>query len=295
MVDGRASLLLLISFVYGCSSDNRFPRKVPPTVNPVLKDKRGTGDGDVPVNPFFGSMTTPFILPCTTVTVWNTALSTITPKMPPTRNPFSTSALSGLDCDDNPSANCAVYNTAIICDTKGIYYPWARRNCRLRCGFCQKPCKDDPSAQCELYNAAALCDPNGVYFGWALSRCPDHCGLCPATTTPLISTVPSLQSSYPFSLCKDTVDCRVYNASKICVPNGKYFEWSKQNCPAYCAYCQAPTRIIPCSDKLTNCVEYPPDLCSNNFYRVWVADNCRKFCGLCSGLDRVIDYSSVVG
>eukprot|EP00105_Crassostrea_gigas_P044393 XP_019928541.1 PREDICTED: uncharacterized protein LOC105342302 isoform X6 [Crassostrea gigas] len=198
-------------------------------------------------------MTTPFILPCT-MTVWNTALSTMTPKMPPTRNPFSTSALSGLE-----------------------------------------PCKDDPSAQCELYNAAALCDPNGVYFGWALSRCPDHCGLCPATTTPLISTVTSLQSSYPFSLCKDTVDCRVYNASKICVPNGKYFEWSKQNCPAYCAYCQAPTRIIPCSDKLTNCVEYPPDLCTNNYYRVWVADNCRKFCGLCSGLDRVIDYSSVVG
>lgn len=63
-----------------------------------------------------------------------------------------------------------------------------------------EPCKDDPSAQCELYNAAALCDPNGVYFGWALSRCPDHCGLCPATTTPLISTVTSLQSSYPFSL-----------------------------------------------------------------------------------------------
>lgn len=45
-----------------------------------------------------------------------------------------------LDCDDNPSANCSIYNTAIICDTTGIYYPWARRNCRLRCGFCQSIC-----------------------------------------------------------------------------------------------------------------------------------------------------------
>uniref|UniRef100_K1PAK4 Uncharacterized protein n=1 Tax=Magallana gigas TaxID=29159 RepID=K1PAK4_MAGGI len=56
---------------------------------------------------------------------------------------------------------------------------------------------------------------------------------------------------------------------------------------------EPPTRIVPCSDKLTNCDEYPPDLCSNEVYRLWREDNCRKFCGICSGIDTVIDYSSV--
>lgn len=32
----------------GGLSDNQFPWKFHPTVNPVVKDKRGTGDGDVP-------------------------------------------------------------------------------------------------------------------------------------------------------------------------------------------------------------------------------------------------------
>lgn len=49
----------------------------------------------------------------------------------------------------------------------------------------------------------------------------------------------------------------------------------------------APTRIVPCSDKLTNCDEYPPDLCTNELYRLWREDNCRKFCGICSGIRHV--------
>lgn len=38
----------------------------------------------------------------------------------------------------------------------------------------------------------------------------------------------------------------------------------------------APSRIVPCSDKLTNCDEYPPDVCTNENYRFLRKDNCRK-------------------
>lgn len=146
-------------------------------------------------------------------------------------------------------------------------------------------CKDDPNVQCELYNATALCDPQGKYYAWARFTCPDYCGFCRVTTTPLPSTVStSFQPSHPYEVCKDTLNCRVYNASMICITNGKYYPWSLKHCPLYCGYCQAPTRIVPCSDKLTNCDEYPPDLCTNELYRLWREDNCRKFCGICSGI-----------
>lgn len=38
----------------------------------------------------------------------------------------------------------------------------------------------------------------------------------------------------------------------------------------------APTRIFPCSDKLTNCDEYPPDVCTNENYRLLRKEYCRK-------------------
>lgn len=271
MVDWRSSLLLLIFFVYGGLGDVQFQWKFHPTVNPVVKDGKRSGE----------SMSTP-----------STIL--VPPKRPPTGTAFPISANS--DCEDNPSVNCSLYNTDIICDSQGIYYLWARKNCRLHCGFCQKSCKDDPNANCALYNATALCDPNGIYYGWARRNCTAYCGLCQGTTTSLQPTViTSSQPSYPSEVCKDTLNCRVYHAAMICVTNGIYYPWSLKHCPAYCGYCQAPTRIVPCSDKLTNCDEYPPDLCTNELYRLWREDNCRKFCGICSGIDTVTDYSSVVG
>lgn len=230
MVDWRSSLLLLIFFVYGGLGDVQFQWKFHPTVNPVVKDGKRSGE----------SMATP-----------STIL--VPPKRPPTGTAFPISANS-------------------------------------------ESCKDDPNANCALYNATALCDPNGIYYGWARRNCTAYCGLCQGTTTSLQPTViTSSQPSYPSEVCKDTLNCRVYHAAMICVTNGIYYPWSLKHCPAYCGYCQAPTRIVPCSDKLTNCDEYPPDLCTNELYRLWREDNCRKFCGICSGIDTVIDYSSVVG
>lgn len=41
-----------------------------------------------------------------------------------------------------------------------------------------------------------------------------------------------------FTVCKDSKHCRLYNASRICITNGIYYEWSQKHCPAYCGYCQ---------------------------------------------------------
>ncbi|XP_078310114.1 uncharacterized protein LOC111137249 isoform X2 [Crassostrea virginica] len=41
-------------------------------------------------------------------------------------------------CQDSPSANCSSYNSDMICDSQGVFYLWARDNCPLHCGFCQR-------------------------------------------------------------------------------------------------------------------------------------------------------------
>lgn len=233
MVDWRALLLISFAFYFdGGLSDRRFPRKFHPTVNPVVKDGKRSGE----------SMLTPST---------STLTPFITPKRPPTGITFSTAANS-------------------------------------------ESCKDDPNAECQLYNATALCDPTGMYYAWAHRSCPNYCGLCQVTTL-ASTTSTSLGPSDPSQACKDGLNCRVYNSSKICIMNGPYYPWARKYCPLYCGFCQAPTRTVPCSDKLANCDEYPPDLCTNELYRLWREDNCRKFCGVCSGIDTVIDYPSTVG
>jgi hypothetical protein len=48
-------------------------------------------------------------------------------------------------------------------------------------------------------------------------------------------------------------------------------------------FSSAPTKIVPCADRLTNCDEYTSDVCTNPFYRIWREDNCRKYCKICTG------------
>lgn len=41
------------------------------------------------------------------------------------------------DCRDNPSIDCRMYNFNVTCKVDGMYYPWAKVNCPLYCGYCQ--------------------------------------------------------------------------------------------------------------------------------------------------------------
>lgn len=42
-----------------------------------------------------------------------------------------------LDCQNNPNIDCRMYNSEVTCDINGKYYPWAKTNCPLYCGYCQ--------------------------------------------------------------------------------------------------------------------------------------------------------------
>ncbi|XP_078311577.1 uncharacterized protein LOC111132995 isoform X2 [Crassostrea virginica] len=187
----------------------------------------------------------------------------VAPNTPPTP-PYAGESKTG--CNDNPLVNCA----GAVCDMDGKYYnyqpyQWAVQNCPLYCGICQEVCQDDSRSNCRLYNRTVLCNPSGVHYMWASVKCPAYCGLC--------------------QVCEDSVDCRVYNATQICSKTDIYYAWSQKHCPLHCGFCQAPTRIVPCQDRITNCDEYPSDVCVNPLYRLWREDNCRKYCGICSGFD----------
>nr|XP_022345092.1 uncharacterized protein LOC111137753 isoform X1 [Crassostrea virginica] len=287
----------------------------PSTVHPVVKDGKRSHDPihiymqqpPPTMNPYTytPSHTTPFLFWITSTSKTTTAASnglltpttqstlsqlqeigtTTGPPIPPTRD-------SG--CQDNPSVNCSLYNSAVICDLQGTYYVWARKNCRLHCGFCHKVCRDDPDVNCNLFNPTALCSPDGGYHEWASIKCPAFCGLCPHETHTFLSTT-KISSTEPLKACKDSLDCRVYNSTLICSKTSIYYPWSQLHCPSFCGFCHAPTRIVPCRDRLTNCDEYSSDLCINPLYRLWREENCRKYCGVCTGSDVEIDYSSVLG
>nr|XP_022336721.1 uncharacterized protein LOC111132995 [Crassostrea virginica] len=115
-------------------------------------------------------------------------------------------------------------------------------------------------------------------YQWAVQNCPLYCGICQ-------------------EVCQDDSrsNCRLYNRTVLCNPSGVHYMWASVKCPAYCGLCQAPTRIVPCQDRITNCDEYPSDVCVNPLYRLWREDNCRKYCGICSGFDVEHFPSSVFG
>nr|XP_022336718.1 uncharacterized protein LOC111132994 isoform X2 [Crassostrea virginica] len=234
----------------------------PSTVHPVLKDGKRSHDR----------------------TMTSTTQSTLS----------QLQTIGTTSCQDNPSVNCSLYNSAVICDLQGTHYVWARKNCRLHCGLCHKVCRDDPDVNCNLFNPTALCSPDGGYHEWASIKCPAFCGLCPHETHTFLSTT-KISSTEPLKACKDRLDCRVYNSTLICSKTSIYYPWSQLHCPSFCGFCHAPTRIVPCRDRLTNCDEYSSDLCINPLYRLWREENCRKYCGVCTGFDVETDYSSVLG
>ncbi|XP_048744328.2 uncharacterized protein LOC125657650 isoform X2 [Ostrea edulis] len=273
-----------------------------PTVNPVVKDGKRSGFGQQ----FLYTPTTNTLKTTLSVAIVSTpSMDIVSPERPPANapnsNPFIGVTLApGIKCHDTPSANCSLYNATIICDAHGKYYEWARRNCLLTCGFCHT-CEDNPNANCVLFNSTTLCDIHGSYFSWARNNCPLHCGFCknntvliqlPTTNSPATTHISLTQPSH---VCKDTEDCRLYKYTKICTDGSEYIPWAQLHCPVYCGFCQAPTKIVPCVDRISNCDEYVKDLCINTKYRIFREDNCRRYCKICTGLDSVIDYSSALG
>ncbi|KAK7485915.1 hypothetical protein BaRGS_00022910, partial [Batillaria attramentaria] len=82
------------------------------------------------------------------------------------------------DCWSKPDSDCF-----------GIYEPWSRAHCPLRCGFCPgklPPCEDKLD-YCQQFEANTCVDEQ--YLVWARTNCRKHCNLCAVPTRP--PTTPS--------------------------------------------------------------------------------------------------------
>ncbi|XP_053404251.1 mucin-5AC-like isoform X2 [Mercenaria mercenaria] len=76
------------------------------------------------------------------------------------------------DCRDMQD-NCDYYeDNACV----GVYEPWARAHCALRCGYCDysPPCYDRLT-YCSLYELETAC---ADYRGWARYNCKRSCNMC---------------------------------------------------------------------------------------------------------------------
>ncbi|XP_011454420.3 zonadhesin [Magallana gigas] len=90
-------------------------------------------------------------------------------------------------------------------------------------------------------------------------------------------------------VCEDkTSTCPEYGRTVCAAP---YDGWARQNCALYCGFCTASTSIPqtsvsakpePCEDRISNCVDYGHDVCSNATLSRWASHNCRYFCRQCS-------------
>ncbi|XP_060607320.1 CD109 antigen-like isoform X2 [Ruditapes philippinarum] len=90
--------------------------------------------------------------------------------------------------------------------------------------------------------------------------------------------------------CMDRIpNCAQYG-KQVC-SNGAYQSWVSQNCVQFCALCSPPVFTShkeplkdkeTCEDKISDCIAYGREVCSNLDYRSWVIENCGNYCGLCA-------------
>lgn len=77
----------------------------------------------------------------------------------------------------------------------GLYAPWSRAHCPVRCGFCQgfiPPC-EDKELQCALY-PDNICTADN-YRQWALANCRKYCNICYVAAVQNISTTASAEAT----------------------------------------------------------------------------------------------------
>ncbi|GFR58958.1 protein jagged-1b-like isoform X4 [Elysia marginata] len=184
---------------------------------------------------------------------------------------------------------------------KGIYEPYARKNCPRYCGYCvnpddlQKECKDKID-NCDEYQDD-LCT-NSFFSIFAEDNCQKFCNLCDSgprpvftgTTTASVNPgklVDQTNWAYVFfsdgavvadnSSCADQVDYCWSEPDVNCF--GIYEPWSRVNCPFRCGFC---TEKPKCEDLLTYCAQYDPSTCTDDYYAGWSRKNCRATCNLCA-------------
>nr|XP_022328103.1 uncharacterized protein LOC111127294 isoform X1 [Crassostrea virginica] len=143
-----------------------------------------------------------------------------------------------------------------------------------------------------------------TYAQWARDNCPLYCGYCaaqgsptPMVLTTITTTNPPTPAVVTQGVCIDQIsNCHDYGIS-VC---SQYRQWADENCPRYCAFCQAPPTppppmttttafatppplvAGPCEDKIPTCLDYlARDSTTCNKYLDWSTFNCRRTCGIC--------------
>ncbi|KAK3611253.1 hypothetical protein CHS0354_003882 [Potamilus streckersoni] len=176
------------------------------------------------------------------------------------------------DCKDQLD-NCYSFSKEYC---RAPYEQWAKDYCANTCGFCigpttpALPCTDNIT-NCESYGTNVCTDLN--YRTWANKNCRYTCRLC---ADGFIYTTTTLAPEK----CVDKVECRRYGNTAC---SGQYKDWSHDNCPMYCGYCQGiPTPPPACVDKIPNCQGYEKTVCTSPTYQQWAEDNCRNYCGFCT-------------
>ncbi|XP_060577230.1 uncharacterized protein LOC132734502 isoform X1 [Ruditapes philippinarum] len=87
--------------------------------------------------------------------------------------PVNTTAIINASGCQDKIPGCEYYED-VVC--RGIYEPWARDHCSLRCGYCgySAPCVDNLT-YCNAYELRTACRD---FPGWARVNCKKSCGLC---------------------------------------------------------------------------------------------------------------------
>ncbi|KAL3863515.1 hypothetical protein ACJMK2_005269 [Sinanodonta woodiana] len=176
------------------------------------------------------------------------------------------------DCKDQLD-NCYSFSKEYC---RAPYDQWAKDYCANTCGFCigpttpALPCSDNIT-NCDSYGTNVCTDLN--YRTWANKNCRYTCRLCADGYVYTTTTIAPAN-------CVDKMECQRYGNTAC---SEQYKEWSHENCPSYCGYCQGiPTHPPPCVDKIPNCKNYEITVCTNPTYLMWAQDNCRNYCAICT-------------
>ncbi|XP_062602546.1 integumentary mucin C.1-like [Saccostrea cucullata] len=207
------------------------------------------------------------------------------------------------DCQDDPTLKCWYYDDS---QCKGVYEPFARLHCPLRCGYCPgktPPCVDN-IPDCADYGKA-ICG-NGNFQGFLRENCRKFCGYCtvssttqttkttttttritstttktgttpaPATTKAVVSGTSTTQMMLSTGTdCRDVrSDCQQHHHA--CV--GVFQRWALKKCADTCGYCSNS----PLCEDTVDCTHLPASLCMETSLRDFAMTSCRKYCGFCT-------------
>lgn len=204
-------------------------------------------------------------------------------------NQTNQAELNGIASTDNSTGKSLVYEVSGYQELKSVQEAILRYACNVAGSTnpgasTTTPPSNVTEVQETCFDTISNCRDYGIgmcydYKPWATAHCNRFCGFCQPKIN--VSTTPVV--------CVNSINnCNEYG-TYIC-SDSSLSKWTEEHCAEYCGLCgpiptesttTTTTESIECTNKLSNCVEYGADVCTNSFYHGWANSNCRKFCGFC--------------